>query len=136
MAGNESHPYLTIYSIEDKYPVREYSYTTFITKLRFRLQHGGIPFDEARGSRLKSPNRKIPYVKFAETGELMGDSAFIIKRLVQEGKLKDVNKDLSPELRAADVCIRALVDDKLTFITVGATRPLPLQLYFIGTPAW
>lgn len=89
-----------------------------MTKLELRLRHGDIPYSTAAGSVKTAPKGKIPYIELSE-GDCFGDSALIIKRLVKDGMLEDLNAKLSPEGRAHDIALRALLEDKLYFYHVG-----------------
>jgi hypothetical protein len=113
----ESKPHLILYSLDQEHTT--YSMSIFVTKLHLRLRYAGIPYENATGSRDAAPKKKIPYVKFVETGELMGDSALIIERLIKEGKLEDLDKGLSPEQRAIDYCLRAMIEDRVYYLVVG-----------------
>ncbi|KAL1311363.1 hypothetical protein AAFC00_001534 [Neodothiora populina] len=71
------------------------------------------------------PKGKIPYLKIsdssteqeeqAQNAQILGDSALIIKYLVEEQGLEDLNKGLSGEDKSKDLAIRALLEDKLYF---------------------
>ncbi len=49
---------------------------------------------------------------------MVGDSAMIIKTLVERGWLEDLNKGLGDVQRAGDVLIRALVEERIYFLGV------------------
>ncbi len=51
-------------------------------------------------------------------GEMVSDSAMIIKMLVERGWLEDLNKGLGDVQRAGDVLIRALVEERIYFLGV------------------
>ena len=113
----EIKPHLILYSLDREHTT--YSMSAFVTKLHLRLRHGGVAYENAVGSRDAAPKKKIPYVKFVETGELMGDSALIVERLIKEGKLEDLDSELSPEQRAIDYCLRVMVEDRVYYLVVG-----------------
>jgi len=113
----ENKPHLIVYSLDREHTT--YSMSVFVTKLHLRLRHGGVRYENALGSREQAPKKKLPYVKFVETGELMGDSALIVERLVKEGKLPDLDKGLSPEQRATDYCLRVMIEDRVYYLVVG-----------------
>lgn len=78
-----------------------------------------------QNSRRKPQNRtgKIPYIEIAdgneaETTTSIGDSTLIIKHLAERQILPDLNGDLAPELKANDLAIRALLEDKAYFYNV------------------
>ena len=119
--GLQQKPYLTVLSLDRNH--EEYGYTAFCTKLYFRLRHAGIPYDAAMGTRNQAPKSKMPYVRFEETGELMGDSSLITQRLIDDGKFADLNGSLAPEQRAADFCLRSMIDDRMYFYTVSGRWP-------------
>ncbi|KAK5657029.1 hypothetical protein OQA88_3555 [Cercophora sp. LCS_1] len=97
------HP-LKVYSLDRTH--KTYSLSIYVTKLHFRLRHGGVPYTNEIGTRGEAPKKKYPYVRFPETGELMGDSALVIQRLIKEGKLEDVNAKLDAERRGVDWGVR------------------------------
>ncbi|KAH8883646.1 hypothetical protein GQ53DRAFT_663510 [Thozetella sp. PMI_491] len=113
-SSKEVKPLLTVYTI-DKDP-KKYSLVSFATKLHFRLRYAGIPYIDGVGSRGEAPKDKIPYVKFHSTNELLGDSALIIKRLIEMGKTEDLTAGLSPETRATDFSFRSMIDEKMYFL--------------------
>ena len=113
---NKLNPSLTVFSLEPNH--QEYGYTAFCTKLYFRLRHASIPYETAKGTRKQAPKSKMPYVRFEATGELLGDSSLITQRLVDDGKLEDLNAGLAPEQRAADFCLRSMIDDRMYYFTV------------------
>jgi hypothetical protein len=118
--GLETKPYLTVYTIDHDH--KAYSFTPFVTKLHFRLRYGRLPYDDGKFSRAESPKGKIPYVKFNETGELMGDSALITRKLIEMGKLGDLNAKLSREDKAKDYCLRSTIEEKLYYFVVRSAQ--------------
>ncbi len=121
----EPKPFLTVFAYDTDHTV--HSYTMFTAKLHFRLRHAGIPYANAEASRNQAPKSKVPYVRFEETKELMGDSSFITQKLVDMGKLEDLNKGLSPEERAKDFCLRSMIDDRVYFFLVCASDASSLR---------
>lgn len=109
-------PYLILYGFDP--PRKKHSFSSFVTKLQFRLRHSGIPYVDGWGNRNEAPKTKVPYVKFLDSGEIMGDSSLIIRRLIDAGKLVDVNANLSPAERARDYCLRAMIEEKLMFFLI------------------
>ncbi len=122
----ETKPYLTVFSYDLVHD--EYSFTYFTAKLRFRLRHGGVAYVDGAASRSQSPKSKVPYVRFEETGELMGDSSLITQRLVDDGKLEDLNAGLSPADRAKDFCLRSMVEDRMYYLLVRIAATTILYL--------
>jgi hypothetical protein len=112
-----SKPALTVYTYDSDH--EQFSPVIFNVKLHFRLRYAGIPYDEAFGTRNTGPKGKVPYVKFADTGELMGDSELIIKRLTELGKMEDLNAGLSAPDRARDFCLKSMIEDRMNFFLVG-----------------
>jgi len=110
-------PFLIIYSLDREH--KQHSFSVYVTKLQLRLRHGGVPYENDIGNRGDSPKKKFPYVRFLETGELMGDSALITERLVRDGKLEDLSAQLSPEQKAMDLCLRVMVEDRLYYLVVS-----------------
>ncbi|KAK1455023.1 hypothetical protein CMEL01_03783 [Colletotrichum melonis] len=105
---------LIIYSFDR--PTGQYGYTPFSIQLRLRLRHAGIQHVDRAANIFQAPKYRVPYVKLADSDELVGESQFIIKRLVQTGKLQDLNKELSPSDQAKDACIRAMLEDRAYFL--------------------
>jgi hypothetical protein len=110
-------PVLTVYCIDKDR--RQYSYSPFVTKLHFRLRYAGISYDSVFGTRNDAPKGKIPFVKFKESGEKMGDSTLIINRLVGMGRMEDLNGGLGAEERARDWCVRAAVEERVYWVLVS-----------------
>jgi len=118
--GEEQHPQkplLTVYSFDAD--EKRYSFSSFVTKLHFRLRHANVPYENGFGSKIQAPKGKIPYVRFCESGELMGDSGLIVARLVGMGVMEDLNGGLSAEERARDFCLRSMVEDRMYYLTVS-----------------
>jgi len=92
-------------------------WSPFVNKLEARLRFAGVSYQIAMGSLQQAPRGKIPYLDIQDGGshELLGDTGLITKRLVDDGVLLDFNADLTPTLRAQDLAIRALFEDKLSF---------------------
>ncbi|KAK0657725.1 hypothetical protein B0T16DRAFT_402433 [Cercophora newfieldiana] len=109
----KAKPSLIIYSLDQEHAT--YSMSMFVTKLQLRLRHGGVPYENFLGSRDSAPKKKIPYVKL-ENGELMGDTALIVNRLIKEGKLENLDNGLSPEQRAIDYCLRTMIEDRVYYL--------------------
>ncbi|KAK3341802.1 hypothetical protein B0T25DRAFT_416961, partial [Lasiosphaeria hispida] len=105
---------LIVYSLDQDRST--YSLSCFVTKLHFRLRYAGIPYENGLGTRGQAPKEKFPYVKFVDSGELLGDTALIVKRLVEQGRLEDLNAGLAPEERAVDYCLRAMLEDRLYYL--------------------
>jgi len=118
----ESRALLTVFTSDHDHTA--YSYSPFCTKLHFRLRHGEIAYTDGQGSRGKAPKKKIPYVRFEDTGTLMGDTSLVIQKLVELGKLEDLNTGLSPDTRAADYALRAMIEDRLYYFLVSPESPL------------
>jgi hypothetical protein len=95
-----------------------YVWSPFVTKLELRLRHAGVPYRIDVGSATTAPKGKIPYIEITES-ECLGDSTLIIKRLMKNGTVQDLNAKLSPENRAHDIALRALLEDKLYFYHVN-----------------
>lgn len=122
---DEAKPHLILYSLDRGHTT--YSMSIFVTKLHLRLRHGGITYENALGSRDEAPKKKIPYVRFVETDEVMGDSALIVERLVTEGKLEDLDKELSPQQRAIDYCLRVMIEDRLYYLVVSYLSVIAME---------
>jgi hypothetical protein len=81
-----------------------------------------MPYTVQLGSLTESPKGKLPYIRISEgkdtTGSLLSDSTCITKTLIEGGVIDDLNDDLRPAQKAVDLTIRALLEDKIYFITV------------------
>ncbi|KAM7200901.1 hypothetical protein V8F20_005143 [Naviculisporaceae sp. PSN 640] len=95
-----------------------YNSSPFVNKLETRLRLAGVPYRTVFGTRKQAPRGKVPYVGFEASGELIADTTFIFRRLVDDGVLPDLNAGLSPAQKAQDLAIRALLEDKLYFFLV------------------
>lgn len=126
-------------------PQNIYVWSPFVTKLEARLRFAEVPYSLGAGSPKSAPRAKIPYVSL-EDGDQFGDSTFIIRKLVEDGRLPDLNASVSPAQRAQDLALRALLEEKLYFYTgqekwcdnyytmrdgVLGSIPWPVR-YFIG----
>jgi hypothetical protein len=105
----------------------EYVWSPFVTKVEARLRFANLKYKSASGSVQKSPKGKIPYFSIqspnSETSTI-SDSALIIKTLVDEGILEDLNARLSPVEKAHDLAIRALLEDRWYFYQVSHKQRL------------
>jgi hypothetical protein len=118
----DQRPLLYLYTL-DLNPA-SYSFSPFAIKLRLRLRHGGVRYEDRTGSFPRAPKGKIPYVEFLPHhedggGELMGDSGLVTERLVREGRLQDWNGKVGPEERVRDLCLRSLLEDRMYFLMVS-----------------
>ena len=97
-----------------------YVWSPFVTKLEFRLRLSNVPYIVKAGSPLTAPTGKIPYVNLGtdEAPALLGDSTLIINRLVELGKLEDLNEAVPGSEKVQDLALRALLEDKLYFYHV------------------
>jgi Glutathione S-transferase N-terminal domain len=102
-----------------------YVWSPFVTKLEFHLRLSGMSYAVEAGSPLKAPKGKIPYVDLRQDGttESVGDSALIIKRMVELERLKDLSATLPAPIKAQDLAIRALLEEKLYFYHVRSYPP-------------
>lgn len=107
-----------------------YASSPFVTKVEFRLRLEGIKYAIGCGAPWLGPKGKIPYIQLSstslpgpqvdETGkvDMLGDSALIIKYLVDQEGLQDLNEWMGPQYKARDLALRALLEDKLYFYHV------------------
>ncbi|OJJ50754.1 hypothetical protein ASPZODRAFT_55456 [Penicilliopsis zonata CBS 506.65] len=98
----------------------KYVWSPFVIKLEARLRFAGISYKTEGGSPKSGPKGKIPYVELYKTEDptastSLGDSTLIIRHLVEQGILPDLNGRLVPSARAEDLAIRALMEEKLCF---------------------
>ncbi|KAL4799040.1 hypothetical protein BDV19DRAFT_321032 [Aspergillus venezuelensis] len=109
-------PTLTIY--RGSLAPGAYVWSPFVTKLEARLRFAGIPYKADAGSIRASPKGKIPYAEITNdvgSTTTMGDSTLITQHLIDHGVFSSLNEDLTPEDRAHDLAIRALLEDKTFF---------------------
>lgn len=101
----------------------KYVWSPFVIKLETRLRLGGIEYDTQVGSIRTAPKGKIPYIKLFEAigvePTAIGDSTIIIKHLIEQNILPDLNGAVEPATRAHDLAIRGLMEDKLYFYHVS-----------------
>jgi hypothetical protein len=115
MSG-DNNPQLTVY--RGSPPTNAYVWSPFVTKLETRLRLSSVPYRLGGGSPRSAPKGKIPYIEAANPDgqtSTIGDSTLIIRHLVDDGTLPDLNAALSPAQRAHDLAIRALMEDKVYF---------------------
>jgi len=101
-----------------------YTWSPFVAKLETRLRFSHLPYSVQAGSLSESPKGKLPYVRIGEekagVTSVISDSTLIIRTLIKLNIIEDLNANLSPAQRALDLAIRALLEDKLYFMTVSA----------------
>lgn len=98
-----------------------YSWSPFVTKLEARLRFDGVSYRREDGDIRKAPYGKLPYIDFTSSnapGQTLPDSELIAKKLVGDGVLMDLNKDLSVVEKAHDLSLRALLETKIYFYQV------------------
>ncbi|CAM1502704.1 Fc.00g074800.m01.CDS01 [Cosmosporella sp. VM-42] len=95
-------------------------WSPFVTKLEARLRFDDIKYRVAGGSPKSGPRGKIPYLEIGEQGsqEQLGDTTLIIRKLIDENAITDLNARLSHFQKAHDLAIRALLEDKVYFYGV------------------
>lgn len=157
---SKNGPRLTIY--RGWLDAGQYVWSPFVIKLEARLRFAGVPYETKAGSAREAPKGKIPYVEILQPGSdavtstgtvtttavegdasspfsstTLGDSSLIIKHLVERGILPDINaRASSPTVRAQDLAVRALLEDKLYFYHVRTLLclPKPRPLAVIDSP--
>ncbi|KAJ5185534.1 hypothetical protein N7491_006600 [Penicillium cf. griseofulvum] len=94
-----------------------YTWSPFVTKLEARLRFGSISYNVEAGSPLKGPRGKVPYITLEGDGQSqsMSDSTLIAKAFIESGHLEDLNRRLSPVVKAQDLSLKALLEDRLYF---------------------
>ena len=130
------HLPLTLFREPSAASTNVYSWSMFVTKLEARLRFSHKPYSLSTGTPLKAPKGKIPFVRIGdgsdENSEMLGDSAIIIRRLIELGEIEDFNGEIdsdageAAERRARDLGIRALVEDRFYFYSVS-TSCSPLE---------
>jgi hypothetical protein len=115
-------PTLLVY--RDRDVTGAYTWSPFVAKLEARLRFSQLPYSVQVGSLSESPKGKLPYVRIEEekTGltSVISDSTLITRTLIKLNIIEDLNTNLSPAQKAVDLAIRALLEDKLYFMTVSA----------------
>jgi len=99
-------------------------WSPFVVKLEARLRFAGVPYKAAAGTPREAPRGKVPYIQLGNDPALIGDSTIIIRTLIDQGVIPDLNKELSGEEKARDLAIRALLEDKLYFFLVRSQEKL------------
>lgn len=97
----------------------KYVWSPFVTKLEFRLRTSNVPYTCGVGSISSGPKGKIPYIELSSPSspapEVVGDSTLILKRLIEEGIVQDLNGRLRGKEKGLDLAVRSLLEDKLYF---------------------
>ncbi len=110
-----------------------YVWSPFVTKLELRLRFSNVSYQTAAGSVRAAPTGKIPYVEVREKDQpslptsAVGDSTLIAKYLTERGIIDDLNANLDASVKAQDLAMRALVEDRLYFFNVCITIPSALM---------
>jgi hypothetical protein len=96
-----------------------YVWSPFVTKLELRCRLAGISYHTAAGSVKTAPTGKIPYVELKEKDTLntmkVGDSGLIAKYFIECGFMNKLDAGLDASVKAHDLAIRALIEDRLYF---------------------
>ena len=112
---------LTVYRDQDL--TGAYTWSPFVAKLEARLRFSQLPYSTQVGSLSQSPTAKLPYVRLEEenggVASVVSDTALITRRLIKLNLIEDLNARLSPAQKALDLAIRALLEDKIYFMTVS-----------------
>src|SRR6266566_6721706 len=90
-------------------------WSPFVIKVESRLRFAHVGYATEPGSTRSAPKGKIPYVECRDlaSGEpavTLGDSSLIIRALCERGALPHLNARLSPEDKALDLSVRALLE--------------------------
>ena len=114
---------LTVTIYRDVNVTGVYPWSPFVAKLETRLRFSLLPYSVQGGSLSDSPKSKLPYARIEDEKEgassVICDSTLITRTLIELGLIEDLNVDLSPTPKAMDLALRALLEDKLYFITVS-----------------
>lgn len=98
-----------------------------MTKVEARLRFDGLRYTAGQGSPRSAPRGKIPYMEWHEATtadsdgaaaavSAMGDSTLIIRALVANGLLRDLDAALpTAAARARGLAVRALLEDRVYF---------------------
>ncbi|KAJ5747119.1 uncharacterized protein N7511_008815 [Penicillium nucicola] len=99
----------------------EYTWSPFVTKMELCLRVSGLEYTKEAGSVRDAPRGKIPYLKFAQPDgsdpEILSDSSMMIRQLIGKGLIDDWNASLNPSQRTHDLGLRAVLEEKLYFLT-------------------
>lgn len=94
----------------------------FVSKLEARLRFAGISYENSSDGPLRAPRGKIPFVRLTETNSsgqpsgdpiTLGDSTLIAEYLVEKGLADDLSAQLSTALKAQDLAIRCMLEERL-----------------------
>lgn len=110
MLPNQTHQ-LTLFRGPGKPGV--FPWSPFVIKVEARLRFAGVSYRVENGSPMSAPRGKIPYATLGDMS--LSDSTFIIKDLVREEVIPDLNANISPIQKAQDLAFRALMEDKVYF---------------------
>jgi hypothetical protein len=99
-----------------------YTWSPFVTKIELRLRFSALKYSKEAGSPRDGPRGKIPYLVLAQPDgsepQTLSDSSLMIRDLVEKGLIEDLNASLSPSERTHDLGLRALLEERLYFLTV------------------
>ncbi|KAJ5312172.1 hypothetical protein PENANT_c011G08483 [Penicillium antarcticum] len=99
----------------------EYTWSPFVTKIELRLRFSALKYSKEAGSPRDGPRGKIPYLTLARPDgsevQTLSDSSMMIRDLIDKGLIEDLNSSLSPSERTHDLGLRALLEEKLYFLT-------------------
>ncbi len=108
----------TIYRGFPPHPTHVWS--PFVNKLEARFRLAALPYRIDVGSPRHAPRGKIPYLATTTTPDnnttLLGDTALITRALITSNHLPDLNASLPPAVRAKDMAVRALFEERLYFL--------------------
>jgi hypothetical protein len=104
-----------------------YTWSPFVTKIEARLRFAGLTYETQAGSLRTAPRGKIPYLEVSQAdspaSRIISDSTLIIKDLVKDELVADINACLNASERTYDLALRALLEDRLYFLLVSAFLP-------------
>ena len=66
-----------------------YLTSPFVIKLEARLRFAEVPHRIESGSKKQAPRGKFPYLGFEDSDELLSDTTFIFRQLVDDGVFVD-----------------------------------------------
>ncbi|KAL9010184.1 MAG: hypothetical protein Q9173_004856 [Seirophora scorigena] len=93
-----------------------YVWSPFTSKLEARLRFAGLAYKTDQGAPPKGPRGKIPHLHVRKENhgepETLSDTHLISEKLVADGIADELNGKLTPEEKAQDLAIRALLEDK------------------------
>lgn len=84
-----------------------YTWSPFVAKLEAHLRFCHLSYKVSAGSLSESPKGKLPYVRIEDgvgNMQILSDSTLIMRKLVDEEAIADLNASLSPKKKSIRSC--------------------------------